>query len=386
MIISRNEVEKLINNTDFDQSIAEMAVSAPIVCLHPNVPDHFLSLLDLNLDVESFGIRYTSNGKWLAKKFPCLWNGRFKNIELDIPPVDVYVHPRAKEFYSKLEFKPDGWNLNYQHIWLFADTLTEGVYVEAVKIKYSDSARDSMVVDTVREVSNNFDVFFLSYSESNAEENYQRLLTKTSNVRRISNIKGIYNAHKEAASQSTTDYFYVVDADAYITDEFTFADHIGITTEPRIQIWYSRNTVNHLEYGYGGVKFFPKEIFLKDAVVPLDVATGIAPLKVDKRISCETRFNSSEFNAWKGAFREVVKLASGKIKNQISIETANRLQTWITKVDQEAPFAKFVLEGAGAGLEYCKLNYTDLNALALINDVVWLREKFTESYPDVPIR
>ena len=67
------------------------------------------------------------------------------------------------------------------------------------------------------------DVIFISYNEPNAEKNWLRVLEKSPKAFRINGIKGIVNAHKCAAELATTDMFYVVDGDAYLTDEWSFA-------------------------------------------------------------------------------------------------------------------------------------------------------------------
>ena len=74
-----------------------------------------------------------------------------------------------------------------------------------------------------------YDIVFISYHEPNAEENYENLYERFNQVglygervKRISNVKGIHNAHVEAAKLASTDYFFVVDGDAVIVDDFNF--------------------------------------------------------------------------------------------------------------------------------------------------------------------
>ena len=60
------------------------------------------------------------------------------------------------------------------------------------------------------------DIIFISYDEINAEENWNKLITKAPYAKRIHGIKGIFEAHKAAAELATTELFYVVDADMEI--------------------------------------------------------------------------------------------------------------------------------------------------------------------------
>ena len=55
-----------------------------------------------------------------------------------------------------------------------------------------------------------FDVFFISYHEQYADENFEALLDKAPLAKRVDGIKGIFNAHKHAAELSKTKMFYVI--------------------------------------------------------------------------------------------------------------------------------------------------------------------------------
>ena len=73
------------------------------------------------------------------------------------------------------------------------------------------------------------DIIFISYGEPNADENYNDLFKRFNvkgvfgdRVKRIDGVKGIHQAHIEAAKKASTRYFYVVDGDAVITKEFNF--------------------------------------------------------------------------------------------------------------------------------------------------------------------
>jgi len=170
------------------------------------------------------------------------------------------------------------------------------------------------------------DVFFISMGEEGCESNWQRLLEFAPNAKRVDNIKGIFEVHKACAMLSTTNNFYVVDADAWIVKSFNFrwepskdTLHWGVPENECVLVWKSINPVNELEYGYGGVKLFPKSPFLLDLTWDIDLSTTIGRATVSMpQVSCQTRFNATPKSAWIGAFRECAKLASlSMIKSRI---------------------------------------------------------------------
>lgn len=225
-----------------------------------------------------------------------------------------------------------------------------------------------------------YDVFFISYDELNADENYQRLLSICPRTKRIHGVKGIHQAHIEAAKQSTTDMFWVVDGDAYIIDEFDFnLVYFSFSYEiDCVHVWKSRNPINELEYGNGGVKLLPQKLTLELDVCSLDMTTSISKkFKSMTQVSNETRFNTSEFNTWKSAFRECVKLASKKIFGHCDNETEERLNVWCT-AGHNKKFGEFSIRGAIEGKDYGIKHISNPSALNLINNFEWLQNRFIE--------
>lgn len=165
------------------------------------------------------------------------------------------------------------------------------------------------------------DVFFISYGEINAEDNWKRLRQFRPDAKRVDGVKGIYEVHKTCAKLSATDNFWVVDADAWIVKDFDFSwqpdpnkKHWNIAEPDCVFIWHSHNPVNDLEYGYGGLKVFPRQPFLENRPWHLDLSTTIGSVVVVMPIiGCETRFNATPESAWIGGFRECAKLASLEI-------------------------------------------------------------------------
>jgi hypothetical protein len=222
-----------------------------------------------------------------------------------------------------------------------------------------------------------YDIIFISYNEANADDNYNRLVTRFSNVRRIHGIKGIHQAHIKAAEAATTDMFWVVDGDAVIEDSFNFSYRVTRYERDIVHVWRSRNPNNHLEYGYGGVKLLPRSLTLDMDINSADMTTSISKrFKAMPEVSNITAFNTDPFNTWKSAFRECAKLASAVINRQDSTETNERLDIWCTVANGD--YAEYAISGARAGRQYGELYKGDQEALKKINDFDWLKEKFNE--------
>ena len=234
-------------------------------------------------------------------------------------------------------------------------------------------------IDIVASVPRPFDIAFISYHESFAEENYRRLNRPTHNVHRIDGVKGIHQAHIEAAKMCETEMFYVVDAVAIIESDFEFNYQIpyyDFNAKSTVHVWKSRNPVNGLEYGNGGIKLLPKQMTIDMDLSKPDMTTSISKnfIPVDK-IASITNFNVDEFSAWRSAFRECVKLSSKIIDNQVNEETNQRLNIWCS-AGQDRTFGEYCIAGANAGVAYGTKNKNNTKALKLINDFNWLKEYY----------
>ena len=153
------------------------------------------------------------------------------------------------------------------------------------------------------------DVFFLSMGETGSEENWQRLLEFAPNAKRVKDVVGIFNAHRACAIQSTTENFWVVDADAIVVDDFKLDLLLPKYDRDAVYVWKSRNPINSLEYGYGGVKLLPRKLTIDMQTDTTDMTTSISKnFKPINSISNITAFNTDEYSTWRSAFRECVKL------------------------------------------------------------------------------
>ena len=233
--------------------------------------------------------------------------------------------------------------------------------------------------DTLASMPKLYDIVFISYQEPNANENFENLKTRFPDrvIHRVHGVKGIHQAHIEAAKACDTPMFYIVDGDAVVVDDFNFDWQVPAWQYNHVHVWRSKNPVNGLVYGYGGIKLFPRHETINMDTSKPDMTTSISDKFVAMpKVSNITAFNTDPFNAWKSAFRECAKLSSKVIDRQKSKETNERLRTWCMHVLPDTPFGEDALQGAKAGTAYGTRNKGNTVALKNINDFDWLKEKY----------
>ena len=217
-----------------------------------------------------------------------------------------------------------------------------------------------------------YDAVFISYNEPDADERYKRLLERYPNTKRVHGVKGIHQAHIEAAKKCYTKMFWVIDGDADLLPEFNLDHKVSEYDLDCVHVWRSRNPINDLVYGYGGVKLLPRRLTMNVDVSSTDMTTSISDrFKAMPFVSNVTSFNTDEFSTWKSAFRECAKLSSKVIDRQEEGETNERLKVWTTRA--HGRFCEYAIRGARAGMEFGLSSGSDLR---LINDFDWLQERF----------
>ena len=221
-----------------------------------------------------------------------------------------------------------------------------------------------------------FDIAFISYNELEADKNWEILKSKFPYAKRTHGVKGIHQAHIEAAKKACTEMVWFVDADAIIKEDFDFSYIPERKDRDAVYVWRSQNPVNDLVYGYGGVKLFPRKATIDVDVNKPDMTTSITSKFIPMpTISNITAFNVDPFSTWRSAFRECAKLASKIIDRQREDETDERLKTWTT-VGHDREFGEYAIRGAHDGMEFGLSRGSDLR---LINDYKWLKEQFDEN-------
>ncbi len=342
---------------------------APVPTIKTN-PD----LLGFNFDSEDtpyHDLQYRKtwmyNGMWAVKQSYVRKPKGEKYIKDEEPIYNIEFNNSLKNLYAEIDYKIDYYDRYYEHIWY---TLVDGEKVWIAKMSMSNNiqgTKDMGVIETM--IPPELDVFFISYDEENAEDNWNRLLTKAPNAKRIQGVTGIFEAHKAAAEQATTDMFYVVDGDAYLLDEWKFDFQPSLYDRDCVYVWNSQNPVTSLIYGYGGVKLFPTSKVRNTKRWGTDLTLSVGKkFKVIDQVSNISKFNTSEFKTWRSAFRECAKLAKKTDK-----ESLDRLKKWLNPT-KGAEFAKWAKLGAQQGIEFAEQN----SAINKVNNYSWLLEYFEE--------
>ncbi len=286
-------------------------------------------------------------------------------------------------------FKPDIENQNRIHMWLNNDDKSlvgVGLFPKSRQVSKRELDYryfvNAVQVGTVATYSKGYDIAFISNNESYALSKLIKLQnhpgTFKNRIIHIDGIKGIHNAHIEAARQSSTKMFWIVDADAEVLEDFKFDINLGPNEEEMVHVWYSRNPVNGLEYGYGGIKLFPRDQVLKMPLDSVDMTTSISKdIKVIEQVANVTCFNTDPLSTWRSAFRECAKLSSKIISKQLDQETLYRLRSWRYNTST-ADFAEYARSGASAGEWFGSTYKDDKDMLLKINDYEWLEAEFNQ--------
>ena len=308
-------------------------------------------------------------------------------------PTDIIVDPNFKfDLYFSQRDKTLDYDRKMNHVFLNGEHY-DGISLFSTHTPITQREFTNRFLVTKKEwevvasTPKPYDIVFISYNEPTADENFTRLQVRFPRVKRIHGVKGIHQAHIAAAKLATTDMFWVVDADAIVEDSFNFSfEYIPYyNLQARrilhsiVHVWQSKNPINDLIYGYGGVKLLPRTLSINMDTSKPDMTTGSisSEFKSMPEVSNLTAFNTDPFNTWKSAFRECVKLSSRSIEGQINSETQSRLDVWCSVGSGE--FAEYAIAGALAGRTYGQENAGNIPALSLINDFSWLQHQFESS-------
>jgi hypothetical protein len=247
----------------------------------------------------------------------------------------------------------------------------KSVYANPPRIRHHALA-DDVVTDEEEFGKQEYDIVMITYNEPYADKNFDALKKRFPRAQRINGVKGIHQAHIAAAKLAITDMVWIVDGDAVIVDDFNFDYTVSKWEKDFVHVWRSINPINDLEYGYGGVKLFPRQLTIDMDTTRPDMTTSISTKfrKVDITSNI-TAFNADPFTTWRSAFRECAKLSSKVIDRQKDGETDERLKIWTTTGNGE--FSEYALRGANAGMEFGLSRRDDIR---LINDFDWLKEQF----------
>jgi hypothetical protein len=162
------------------------------------------------------------------------------------------------------------------------------------------------------------DCIFLTYDEPNKERNWISVQNTVPWARRVDGVKGSDAAHKAAADASDTDRFILIDGDN-IPDANFFNSQLILDDANRDCVfrWRSRNNINGLMYGNGGISSWTKEFVrnmrtheASDGQAENDVEFCFYPNYWSMHDCYSTTYpDATSFQAWRAGFREGVKMS-----------------------------------------------------------------------------
>jgi hypothetical protein len=318
---------------------------------------------------------------WAVKLKTGQENEQWKEVGTITPSSRVTYNPDLKDLKIAVDYKIPYHDRKYLHVWYLDTAYSNGEKIWAAKVQSSERTSGEKEMGYVTPLfPDRMDVVFISYNEQDAESNWQRVLEKAPWAKRVSGVKGIFEAHKAAAKLAQTDMFYVVDGDAYLVDNWQFNYQPGIFDRDCTYIWYAKNSVNNLTYGYGGVKLFPrKKLLEKESWSTLDLSTSVSDkIKIIETVSNYTNFNTDPFSTWRSVFRECVKLFVSNYEHPETFEHQLRLDQWL-EPKKDIEYSDIILDAANKAVEFARSNVKKKKQLVKINDRDWLESQFKNS-------
>ena len=230
------------------------------------------------------------------------------------------------------------------------------------------------VIHTVRGKNYNkkeIPVFFASNGESNANRNWKHLVEIYPKAIRVDGIDGRRNMFLRCVDLTKTgDHFFVVTGKNYVTDISVF-DYVPEVTNAHI-VFNSKNMSNRLEYGHMGIVCYNKNLVLN---TPEDFGldfTSYSPIHSVPRTASEGIFATSEYEAWRTAFRETVKLTLRFDQN-----SQYWLSRWLAFAEGDNAF--WVLKGARDGHDYAVKHKDSPEQLKKTVDWKWLSQYYEDN-------
>ena len=221
-----------------------------------------------------------------------------------------------------------------------------------------------------------YDIVFISYNETEANDHWSLLKHRNPVARRVHGVKGIAEAHKAAARKANTEYFWVVDADNVVSSNFDFSFKWDPedTVRDRVLVYAAINSVNGLAYGNGGIKLLPRKTVLEyNQEGYFDFTMSLSDhFHESELVASMTVIDSIPFEAWRAGFREVTKLYAGL---GMSSDITGAIRTERVRIWTEG--------GTGANAGWCRQGAKDAKqytAIAYINDFNWLEQEFVNKY------
>lgn len=231
------------------------------------------------------------------------------------------------------------------------------------------------------------DIFYLSFDEINGDVNWARILSMHPDAKRVHGVLGFSEVHRVCALASTTQRFVTIDGDNWLNDG-ALDYELDDTDYPHVCFSFSsKNTLNGLTYGNGGVKVYNRDTYaIGDTYKRLEDSTDfcfVLQFYAVKFLASTTVINCTPYQAWRTGYREGIKLSfSGGYPledfannyNTIPAGNLRMLRMW-TAVGRTAENGIWGILGARQGLYELVSKYYPQS---IHNDYITLEQKWNE--------
>ena len=213
------------------------------------------------------------------------------------------------------------------------------------------------------------DIVFIQNSEPNAAQNFKRLSlsssAKENRLVAVTNINGRAAAYHAAARASTTPWFFAVFAKLEVDIDFDWTWQPDRMQQAKHYIFHAKNPCNGLEYGHQAMIAYNRQLVLDNPGVGLDFTLD-SPHEVVPILSGMARYNTSSWQTWRTAFREVLKLRA----SLPDVENEYRIAQWLKST--ESAYSHMSVAGAEDALEYYDQVAGDFDQLKKSYEWEWL--------------
>lgn len=220
------------------------------------------------------------------------------------------------------------------------------------------------------------DIFFISFQESNAEINWQRLIEFHPQAKRIHGVQGIDRVHVLCDSLATTDRFWTVDGDNWLLQPLEYNDVI----KNDLLMFMAQDPILDIPTPLGAVKLWTKNKIINPNLDRADFTlNATANKKLIDTVYSVTAYNTTPYDAWRAAFRHSVKLDSVIFRSRPNAKNIDQyLQQWASMqtLDNGSNNAHWCYQGYLDAIEYVKEYDNNLIELNKINNYAWLHSYF----------
>ena len=203
------------------------------------------------------------------------------------------------------------------------------------------------------------DIVFIGYDEPDRDAHWQDLQKKVPHALRIEAIKGFTSAFQAAATAARTERFVTVDADCRMAA--AFLDHPladDALNSNKVLSWPTRNVVNGLAYGNGGIKCWTRSMLLSCRTTDAEHVDHVGDFGFifESRVFGTCHPNGSPLQAFRSGFREGVRLGLVKgaavgfdrLNHDLPPNNLRRLLSWCT-IGADVHLGAWCIQGAREG-------------------------------------